>query len=377
MEIINTQETKEKPPVHMVIYGEGGVGKTTLGAKAPNAIIADCESGTKYLGSRGIDVDVAKIQTWTDFVEFVNVVKESDEYDSVVIDPIGELMDKLKQHMIENKGSKLVQRNDDSPTMAGWGWLKKVMRRTLKGLRDSGMNVVVVAHVEEERDDNRIVKRPMMQTKLSEELVNMVDIVAYMTVIEDPDNPEGSKRVLICDPESDRYIAKDRTGQLSRYTMPEWHHTTEDGEKVGILDLVYQGDWSEEEDKNPKVDTDTTESDESDLSQNESEKQESLEDVEEEMKDEEEETSDNPLTEINIAALGLPTRTENSLLIKGITNLQDLTNHTVEQLRAINDLGEKGIEKIKEAIDELDGVELADDEDNLTAAQKKLAKHNN
>jgi replication-associated recombination protein RarA len=41
MKIINTGDPTIKPSVVMMIYGEGGVGKTTFASTAPSPIIAD------------------------------------------------------------------------------------------------------------------------------------------------------------------------------------------------------------------------------------------------------------------------------------------------------------------------------------------------
>ena len=217
MKVYNTKDPQAKPSVVMLLYGEGGVGKTTFASTSSKPILADCENGSKYMGLRGISMDVALIEKWADMKEFLEIVRTKD-FDTVVIDPIGELMDKLKRYMIALSDSKLVQK-DGSPTMAGWGWLKKTMRDYIKVLRDTNKNVIIIAHLDEQKDEDRIVKRPKVETKLSDELVNMVDIVAYMTVIKQ----EGEdKRILIVDPGSDKYTAKDRTGQLGRIIEPDF-----------------------------------------------------------------------------------------------------------------------------------------------------------
>lgn len=219
MKVFNSLEPSAKPSILMVVYGEGGVGKTTFAATAPKPIIADCENGSKYFGLRGIESDVALIESWSDMQEFLEIAL-TDKYDTVVIDPIGELMEKLARYMISKADSKLVQK-DGNPTMAGWGWLKQTMRNFLKVMRDSGKNVVVVAHVQEKDDEGRIVKRPMVATKLSEELVNMVDVVGYMTTVNDNETGD-TKRVIIVDPASDKFVAKDRTGRLGKYIEPDF-----------------------------------------------------------------------------------------------------------------------------------------------------------
>ena len=217
MKIVNTMDSQVKPPLVMLVYGEGGVGKTTFASTSPNPILADCEGGAKYFGLRGISMDVASIQGWSDMGEFLNVVKD-DKYDTIIIDPIGELMEKLKRFMVHQGNKKLVQA-DGSPSMAGWGWLKDTMRNYLKVLRDCGKNVLIIAHIAEKSDEDRMVKRPLIMTKLSEEIVNMVDVVGYFTsVLKDGE----TKRVIYIDPENDKYTAKDRTGQLGQYIEPDF-----------------------------------------------------------------------------------------------------------------------------------------------------------
>ena len=94
MKVHNTADASIKPSVLMLVYGQGGVGKTTFSTTAPLPIIADCENGSKYFGLRGIKVDVATIESWVDIQEFYKFVKES-KHQTIVVDPIGELMEKL------------------------------------------------------------------------------------------------------------------------------------------------------------------------------------------------------------------------------------------------------------------------------------------
>lgn len=218
MKIVKSNDPQSKPSIIMMVYGNGGVGKTTFASTAPKPLLVDCENGSKYFGLRGIVMDVAKISGWSDMEGLFDIAK-SGQYETIIIDPIGELMEKLKRYMVLKGDKKLVQA-DGSPSMAGWGWLKDTMRSTIKILRDSGVNLLLIAHVDEKPDGENLVKRPMIMTKLSDEIVNMVDIVGYMTVVNDPD--QGEKRIIIVDPASDKYIAKDRTGQLGKIIPPNF-----------------------------------------------------------------------------------------------------------------------------------------------------------
>lgn len=217
MQITKTTDPQAKPKIIMVCYGNGGVGKTTLGSTAPKPLLVDCENGAKYFGLRGINMDVAQIREWSDMKGLVEVAQSGD-YETIVIDPVGELMEKLKRFMIQKADKKLVML-DGSPTMAGWGWLKDTMRTTLKVLRDSGCHILINAHVSEQDDEGKLLKRPMLMTKLSDEIINMVDIVGYMEVVNTED---GEKRVIRVDSASDKYLAKDRTGQLGKIIPPNF-----------------------------------------------------------------------------------------------------------------------------------------------------------
>jgi len=207
----------------MMVYGDGGVGKTTFASTAPKPVMADGEGGTKYFGLRDISMDVARIETWNDMLKFYETVKK-DDYETVVLDPLNELMEKLLVYMQGQKNSKLVQR-DGNPTMAGWGWLKQNMRQLLKQFRDLDKHLILITHVAEDKDEESLIKRPAMMTKLSQEVVNMVDIVAYMRVVKAEDG--AAKRILMIQPESDRYVAKDRTGKLGEIIEPNFGNIIE------------------------------------------------------------------------------------------------------------------------------------------------------
>ena len=87
--------------------------------------------------------------------------------------------------------------------------------RFIKVLRDTGKNVILIAHIEENKDEDRIVKRPKIETKISDDIVNMVDVVGYMTVVQE----EGeTKRIIIVTREKYREI----TGQLGRVIEPDF-----------------------------------------------------------------------------------------------------------------------------------------------------------
>lgn len=168
----------------------------------------------------------------------------------------------------------------------------------------------------------------------------MVDIVAYMTVVEDRENPEKSKRVLICDSESDRYTAKDRTGTLDRYEKPDWN---------SLLEKINKSDfWAEDTEEDAP---DESESDESDLSQDES-----LEDVENEMTADDTDESEGA----DIALLELNAGAEKALKAAGITTVEKLMDHTKTDLQKIKGIGDATVDEVVSILDEV-GKSLKDE----------------
>lgn len=224
MEILNTQKDYDDvASIVVLIYGSGGTGKTTMASTFPKPLLLDFENGAKYFKQRGIDIDVVKMNTWFTEEDKKQLAKEVEKYDTIVLDPIGEAMDKLiKSDLIS--GSKYRQSGGDL-TIAGWGKVKDDMRTMIKWMRDTNKHVVIIAHDEKESvegSDGLIRKVPKMATKLAEELKNMVDIVGYLKIIKTKDDPE--KRILIVDPADNGYIAKDRTGTLDKIIKPDFDY---------------------------------------------------------------------------------------------------------------------------------------------------------
>lgn len=210
----------------MLVYGMGGVGKTTFAASFPKPLLIDFENGAKYFGERGISVDVAQQKDWFNQEDFNTLKQAVANYETIIIDPVGEAMQKLINSP-SITGAKYRQGGTGDLTMAGWGKVKDNMRNFIKWLRDTNKNVVIVAHVDETMDGEQIVRRPLIATKLSDELITMVDIVAYMGTVTAKNDETGeneSKRVLFLDPSDESRVSKDRTGKLGKYIKPEYSY---------------------------------------------------------------------------------------------------------------------------------------------------------
>lgn len=225
MMIENTGNIKPEGNLVMIVYGKGGAGKTTFAASAPRPLILDFENGTKYLGERGIDVDVVRMKGWFNNNDINDLASMLRDHDTVVIDPLGEAMEKL----IESptiKG-KQYRQGDGSLTMSGWGEVKKQMRNFIKWLRDSGKHVIIVSHVSEISTEQGLEKRIQVATKLSDEIPNMVDVISYLGIQK---QGEDFVRSLYTPAQGGLFNSKDRTGRIPL--------VVEIGERTGWQDLM-------------------------------------------------------------------------------------------------------------------------------------------
>lgn len=237
MTIEKTKNIKPEETTVMIIYGKGGVGKTSFGASAPEPLLLDFENGGKYLGQRGFDIDIVRFSKWITTAEKKELAKVLNNYKTIIVDPIGEAMDKLIES--EEIQGKKYRQNDGSLSMSGWGEVKRQMKGFVKWLRDSGKNVILISHLNEIQDDTGLNHRIQIATGLSDDLPNMVEIVSYCGVKKAEDGT--MKRVLYTPASGGLFDSKDRTG-----TVPK---TVEISEKYGWGDFMASRNFPTQEEK--------------------------------------------------------------------------------------------------------------------------------
>lgn len=228
MTIEKTANIHVEDNIVMILYGRGGVGKTTFAATAPKPLLIDFENGSKYLGERGLNCDVVRMQGWFEKEDLVQLKGLFPQYETIILDPIGEAMEKLIAS--PSLDGKKYRQADGSLSMAGWGEAKRKMKELVKWLRDAGKNVILIAHVAEGKDGEQTTYRIQIATKLSDELPTMVDIISYMGVRKDA---EGKRQCVLYTPaQGGNYDSKDRTGRLPEVVPVSEMHGWEDFKKA-------------------------------------------------------------------------------------------------------------------------------------------------
>lgn len=207
--IVKSTQDISPTRINALIFGESGVGKTTLASTLPgNTIIVSLESGLMSL--RHHPVDYVEIKTITDLKDVLKKL-EASEYDNIFIDSLTEI-----GQMFLDFSRK--QYPEDRQTMKMYGYLLELMTRFIKRCRDIDKNIFFTALQKTTQDD--VGKRyhvPDLQGSISVKCPAFFDFVFnYQTIKKD----DKEIRVLVTS-KTNNTIAKDRSGVLDKFEKPD------------------------------------------------------------------------------------------------------------------------------------------------------------
>ena len=202
-------ELSVKNTLSILIYGQPGTGKTTLGCSADDAVLFDYDGGVSRINGAHA-VPTLQVDSWEDTNTALQEIDQTGEYRTIVIDTIGKMLDYMSAYIIR-QDSKLAQR-DGSLSLKGYGVRKKMFLDFLHRLQLSGRSVVFIAHEREERRGDDIVKRPEIGGSSANDLIKELDLVGYLQMY-------GKDRVLSFNP-SEYYYAKNTCGLPEQMKLP-------------------------------------------------------------------------------------------------------------------------------------------------------------
>lgn len=203
-------EIEAKKTISMLIYGEPGLGKTTLACSAPNPVLFDYDGGVGRIhGSHR--VDTVQIHSWEDTEVALNEVIEANAYRTIIIDTVGKMLDYVVDY-IRRTQPTYVQR-DGSLSLKGYGLRKTMFGNFIRRLQVIGINVIFVAHEKEEKQGDLTVKRADAGTSSNaNDLFKDLDLVGYMSAL-------GKDRTITFDP-NESYYAKNTCNLQSIFKIP-------------------------------------------------------------------------------------------------------------------------------------------------------------
>lgn len=201
-------ELTVKANLSAMIYGQPGMGKTTLALSAPTPLLLDFDGGVHRVNAAH-RVDTVQITKW----EEVNEVLSSPEaanYATYVIDTAGKMLSFMDVYIMQNNPK--LRKSDGTLSLQGYGVRKNMFIDFVKRITIMGKSVIFVAHEREEKVGDEKQIRPEIGGSSAGDLIKELDLVGYMEAI-------GKKRTISFNP-CEKFYGKNTCNLPERLEIP-------------------------------------------------------------------------------------------------------------------------------------------------------------
>lgn len=184
--------------IKALVYGQPGLGKSTLALSTPDPVLFDFDGGIQRVNG-AFQCPTLQVQNWTEVLQALQELeKEPNDFKTIVIDTAGKMLDYMSTYIIQ-QDNRLGKR-DGSLTLQGFGARKIMFINFLKRVSMMGKHVIFVAHEREEKDGDIRIVRPEIGGSSAGDLIKELDLVGYMQAI-------GNKRTIFWTPQ-EKFYAK-------------------------------------------------------------------------------------------------------------------------------------------------------------------------
>ena len=184
-------ELEIQPKIKMLVYGQAGIGKSTIALSAPSPLLFDFDNGINRVNFAHVK-DTVQIENYTDMLDVVNK-EDLSSYETLVIDTGGKCLDKMAEYIIGN--NPRLGKANGSLTLQGYGERKMEFAALCKLIVSKNKHVIFVAHRQTQQDGDDIRYVPLFGGSNYDSLVTELDLVGYMEA-------NGRKRIITFDPTS-------------------------------------------------------------------------------------------------------------------------------------------------------------------------------
>lgn len=178
--------------VKMMVYGQAGMGKTTLALSAPNPLLLDFDNGVKRVNNAhlGDNVGIVQISNWQEVVTLLTTeAAELAPFGTIVVDTIGKMMDFIIAYRCGGR----------SPRVQDWGTINNDFKWFVGALSNLGKHIIFVAHRDTRKEGDDTVFVPALREKSYNSIVTELDLLGYLEM----KNENGiQKRSITFDPTS-------------------------------------------------------------------------------------------------------------------------------------------------------------------------------
>ena len=196
MLLTQPEELKQDLKFQGLIYGQPGIGKSTLALSAPNPVMVDAEKGMKRVEAR-LRVPSLQVESYEQILELLKS-PEIAPFETVVFDTMGRVLELMEPYLIK-QNPKNAQSNG-ALSLGGYKARKIEFNNLLKLVRRLNKSILFVAHEKEEKTGEDKIVRPDVAGSSGAELIKDLDFVGYMEA-------KGTKRTISFFP-TEKYYAK-------------------------------------------------------------------------------------------------------------------------------------------------------------------------
>lgn len=164
--------------IKALIYGQPGIGKTTLALSAPAPLMIDCDRGIHRISPQHLK-DTVPVSKWEDIDAVLS--EDLSAYQTIIIDTAGKMIEFMTDFLIRQ--DPRLRQGDGSLSLKGYGARKVMFKNLFSRVSMLGKNLVFVAHELEERDGDIRFVRPEIGGSSGSDLMKELDLVGYMEAV--------------------------------------------------------------------------------------------------------------------------------------------------------------------------------------------------
>lgn len=220
LKVTRADEAIEVKNLCFTVYSQPGLGKTSLAFTASKPLLLDFDKGAY----RAVDrKDVVQVETWADVAGIT--AADVTAYDTIIIDTVGKALDALAQDII--RGNSRLS-HGGALNQQGWGQLGVRFSAFLKMLRGFGKDVVLISHMDEQKDGDAIKERLKISGGSKDLVLTDSDVIARISVV-------NRSRHLMFSP-TDTAFGKDPAG-IGEMPVPD---ASSDAYATCLADIIQQ-----------------------------------------------------------------------------------------------------------------------------------------
>ena len=175
LKIVTSSEPIEVKQIVLCVYALPGIGKSTLANSADKPLLLDFDQGVyRSVGRK----DSVIVTSWAE----VGSMNAADlaPYNTIVVDTAGRCLDHLTTEII--RLNPKAARGSGALTLQGYGTLKTEFGAWLKQLKSYGKDVILLAHMDEQRDGDSVSERLDVQGGSKAEIYKSCDAIAKLYI---------------------------------------------------------------------------------------------------------------------------------------------------------------------------------------------------